>query len=86
MRALASLALALALTGCVSMDTFKKKEAEASKFRQDWEDEVANRPRGGEVGANTQEIERGAHFGCSTRLLWLPTTTHLSGVCFHVMV
>ena len=43
MRALASLALALALTGCVSMDTFKKKEAEASKFRQDWEDEVANR-------------------------------------------
>jgi chemotaxis protein MotB len=43
MRLLASLALALALTGCVSMDRFKKKEAEASKFRQDWEDEVANR-------------------------------------------
>ncbi len=43
MRTLASLALALALTGCVSIDTFKKKEAEASKFRQDWEDEVAKR-------------------------------------------
>jgi chemotaxis protein MotB len=43
MRILASLALAAALTGCVSMDTFKKKEAEASKFRQDWEDEVAKR-------------------------------------------
>jgi len=43
MRTLASLALALALTGCVSLDTFKKKDAEASKFRQDWEDEVAKR-------------------------------------------
>ncbi len=43
MRILASLALAVALTGCVSTDRFKKKEAEASKFRQDWEDEVAKR-------------------------------------------
>jgi chemotaxis protein MotB len=43
MRTVASLALFLALTGCVSTDRFKKKEAEASKFRQDWEDEVAKR-------------------------------------------
>ncbi len=43
MRLLASLALALALAGCVSSGTFKKKEAEAAKFRQDWEDEVAKR-------------------------------------------
>ena len=42
-RALAFAALALSMTGCVSLDTFKKKEAEASKFRQDWEDEVAKR-------------------------------------------
>jgi chemotaxis protein MotB len=40
---LASLALTLALVGCVTKDTFRKKEAEAAKFRQDWEDEVANR-------------------------------------------
>jgi chemotaxis protein MotB len=43
MRTVASLALFLALTGCVSTDRFKKKEAEAAKFRQDWEDEVAKR-------------------------------------------
>ncbi len=43
MRLLASLALSLALVGCVSTDTFKKKEAEASKFQQDWQDEVAQR-------------------------------------------
>jgi chemotaxis protein MotB len=43
LRIVASLALALAVTGCVSTGTFKKKEAEASKFRQDWEDEVAKR-------------------------------------------
>lgn len=42
-RALAFAALALSLTGCVSLDTYKKKEAEASRFRQDWEDEVAKR-------------------------------------------
>jgi chemotaxis protein MotB len=42
-RALAFATLALSLTGCVSLDTFKKKEAEASKFRQDWEGEVAKR-------------------------------------------
>jgi len=42
-RALAFAALALSLTACVSLDTFKKKEAEASRFRQDWEDEVAKR-------------------------------------------
>jgi chemotaxis protein MotB len=45
LRIVASLALvfALATTGCVSNGTFKKKEAEAAKFRQDWEDEVAKR-------------------------------------------
>jgi len=43
MRLLASSVLALALAGCVSSGTFKKKEAEAAKFRQDWEDEVAKR-------------------------------------------
>jgi chemotaxis protein MotB len=43
MRTLASLALALALTGCVSMETFKKKEADAARFRQEWEDEAAKR-------------------------------------------
>jgi chemotaxis protein MotB len=43
LRIVASLALALAVTGCVSTGTFKKKEAEAAKFRQDWEDEVAKR-------------------------------------------
>jgi chemotaxis protein MotB len=50
MRTLASLAIVLAFTGCVSTGTFKKKEAEsakhaaeAAKFRQDWEDEMAKR-------------------------------------------
>jgi chemotaxis protein MotB len=43
MRTLASLALVAALAGCVSMDRFKKKEAEANQLRQDWEDEVAKR-------------------------------------------
>ncbi len=42
-RALAFAALAVSFTGCVSLDTYKKKEAEASRFRQDWEDEVAKR-------------------------------------------
>lgn len=45
-RALAFAVVALSLSslaGCVSMDRFKKKEAEASRFRQDWEDEVAKR-------------------------------------------
>jgi chemotaxis protein MotB len=42
-RALAFAALALSLTACVSLDTFKKKEAEANRFRQDWEAEVAKR-------------------------------------------
>lgn len=45
-RALAFAIVALSLSslaGCVSMDRFKKKEAEASRFRQDWEDEVAKR-------------------------------------------
>jgi chemotaxis protein MotB len=42
-RALAFAALALSLTGCVSLGKYEKKEAEANKFRQDWEDEVAKR-------------------------------------------
>lgn len=42
-RALAFAAVALSLAGCVSMDKYKKKEAEASRLRQDWEDEVAKR-------------------------------------------
>jgi len=42
-RALAFAVLAFSLTACVSTATYKKKEAEASKFRQDWEDEVAKR-------------------------------------------
>jgi chemotaxis protein MotB len=42
-RALALAVLALSVTGCVSLDKFEKKEAEAKKFRQDWEDEVAKR-------------------------------------------
>jgi len=43
MRLLPFAILSLALAGCVSTGTFKKKEAEASRFRQDWEDEVAKR-------------------------------------------
>ncbi len=42
-RALAFAALAVSLTGCVSLDTYNKKNAEANRFRQDWEDEVAKR-------------------------------------------
>jgi chemotaxis protein MotB len=43
MRRLA-LALSLAaLAGCVSQDTFRKKEAEASQLRQDWQAEQARR-------------------------------------------
>ncbi len=42
-RALAFAVLALAFTGCVSMGKYEKKEAEAAKLRQDYEDEVAKR-------------------------------------------
>lgn len=42
-HALAFAAVALTLSGCVSLDRFEKKEAEAQRFRQDWEDEVAKR-------------------------------------------
>jgi chemotaxis protein MotB len=42
-RVLASLATALSLTACVTQGTFDKKAAEASKFRQSWEDESAKR-------------------------------------------
>jgi chemotaxis protein MotB len=42
-RALAFAVLALSVTGCVSMDRYKKKEAEASQLRQEYEDEVAKR-------------------------------------------
>jgi len=42
-RALAFATLALSLTACVSMDKFKKKEAEATRLRQEYEDEVAKR-------------------------------------------
>ncbi len=42
-RALAFATLALSLTGCVSLDRFHKKEAEANRLRQDYEDEVAKR-------------------------------------------
>jgi chemotaxis protein MotB len=43
MRTFASVALALAVAGCVSSGTYKKKEAEAEKYRQDWQDETAKR-------------------------------------------
>ncbi len=43
MRTVAVAALALSLTGCVSMEKYEKKNAEANKFRQDWEDECAKR-------------------------------------------
>jgi chemotaxis protein MotB len=42
-RALTFTVLALSLAGCVSLGKFEKKEAEAQRFRQDWEDEVAKR-------------------------------------------
>ncbi len=43
MRTVAFAALVLSLAGCVSMEKYEKKNAEANKFRQDWEDEVAKR-------------------------------------------
>ncbi len=43
MRTAAFAVLALSFTGCVSMAKYEKKNAEANKFRQDWEDEVAKR-------------------------------------------
>jgi chemotaxis protein MotB len=65
MRPFASFALALALAGCVSTGTFKKKEAEAAKsqaeaakLRQDWEDEVAKRAALQEkIAAMQQQLE-----------------------------
>ncbi|HET7825837.1 MAG TPA: OmpA family protein [Anaeromyxobacter sp.] len=42
-RVLASAALLFSLTACVTQGTFDKKAAEANKFRQSWEDEVAKR-------------------------------------------
>jgi chemotaxis protein MotB len=41
MRTAATLALALAVTGCVSTETYRKKEDEAKQLRQDWEDAQA---------------------------------------------
>jgi chemotaxis protein MotB len=43
MRQAAFLALALAAAGCVSTDTFRKKEAEAKQAHQDYEDEAQRR-------------------------------------------
>jgi chemotaxis protein MotB len=44
MRALAAIAaLSLALAGCVSTGKYEKKQAEANRFRQYWEDEAAKR-------------------------------------------
>lgn len=42
-RALAFAAVTLAVTGCVTQGTYKKKEAEANRFRSDWEAEVSKR-------------------------------------------
>ncbi len=42
-RTLAFAALALSVTGCVSLDRYNKKEAEAKQLRQEYEDEVAKR-------------------------------------------
>jgi chemotaxis protein MotB len=42
-RAVAVAVLALSVTGCVSLDRFNRKEAEAKQLRQDYEDEVAKR-------------------------------------------
>jgi chemotaxis protein MotB len=36
-------ALALSATGCVALGKYERKETEASRFRQSWEDEVAKR-------------------------------------------
>lgn len=43
MRTAAFLALALAATGCVSTDTYRKKEAEAKQAQQSYEDEAQRR-------------------------------------------
>ncbi|HET9552620.1 MAG TPA: OmpA family protein [Anaeromyxobacteraceae bacterium] len=43
MRRLAVLLSLAALTGCVSQDTYRKKEAEADQLRQDWQAEQARR-------------------------------------------
>lgn len=43
MRTAAFLALALAATGCVSTDTYRKKEAEARQAQKDYEDEAQRR-------------------------------------------
>jgi chemotaxis protein MotB len=42
-RALAFAVAVLSLSACVTQGTYDKKVAEANKFRQDWEDEVAKR-------------------------------------------
>jgi chemotaxis protein MotB len=42
-RALASAAVFLSLTACVTQGTFDKKAEEATKLRRDWEDESAKR-------------------------------------------
>ncbi len=55
-RALAFATVALALTGCVSLGTFKKKEAEATRFRHDWEDEVSKRAVAQEK-INTMQVQ-----------------------------
>src|SRR5512138_612034 len=43
MRTLALAAVVMSLAGCVSTAKYEKKNAEANKFRQDWEDEMAKR-------------------------------------------
>ncbi len=43
MRRLALLASLAALAGCVSQDTYRKKEAEANQLRQDWMNEQTRR-------------------------------------------
>ncbi len=45
MRTLIALALAALAAGCVSQDTFRKKEAEAEKYRQDWLEETGKRAK-----------------------------------------
>jgi chemotaxis protein MotB len=45
MRHIASFALALALVGCVSTETYQVKVTEANKLRQDLEDETAQRAK-----------------------------------------
>ena len=43
MRTLALAVVAISVAGCVSTATYEKKNAEANKFRRDWEDEAAKR-------------------------------------------